>query len=93
MTAEQLALDAPAASNDDHQPRERSVRCSRCLRRTTWNVDAICDGCRYVTVERQGRWLVLAPSGELVAIFHLRDVAERRAAFLNNPKHAKAGKR
>lgn len=25
--------------------RERAVPCQQCLHRTTWNIDAICDGC------------------------------------------------
>jgi hypothetical protein len=28
------------------QPREHPVSCQRCLRRKTWNLDAICDACR-----------------------------------------------
>jgi hypothetical protein len=28
------------------QPREHAVRCRRCLKRETWNHDAICDPCK-----------------------------------------------
>ena len=76
----------------ERQPRERSVSCGRCLHRQTFNWDAVCDGCRWVVLERQGRWLVMSPKGQLEAVYRHRDVAERRAAWFNSPNRVK-GKR
>lgn len=39
-------------ATDAHQPRERAVLCSKCLRRTTFEFHAVCEFCGPITCER-----------------------------------------
>lgn len=37
--------DGSSERHPEHQPRDHAVTCRKCLRRQTWNHDAICAMC------------------------------------------------